>query len=529
MKMQDNLSKASGEKKILHCAIYTRKSHEEGLEQEFNSLDAQRESAEAYIESQKLLGWKALPDRYDDGGYSGGTMERPALQRLMADIDAGKVDVIVVYKIDRLSRALLDFTKMIDMFNDRGVCFVSVTQQISTTDSTGRMMLNVLMTFAQYEREVIAERIRDKVAAAKRRGKYCGGVPILGYDVDRENKKLVVNHEEAQVVQYIFRRFIQLGSAKKMGRELNAQGYRTKTWTTKKGKVRKRVKWNTGHIYRLLNNRVYIGEIVHKEKNYPGEHEGIVDQKTWDKVQAILADNKQVKVSMARTKIVAPLKGVIRCGHCGCSMGPTYTRKNDRQYTYYICQKDAKRSVSRCPLKRVPAGDIEQAVVEQLSAVFRTPTLVAKTYFAAREIESVEKDRLIRQKNQLEEELAQARRQALELMKPENDQPNKDKMLATVNSRVVGLSKQLTHVASRCKAYQCSKITEQDVSEAFQNVETFWQDLFPVERNRLIRLLVDKVEIRETGIDMELRTNGLTTLIAELAGLACEVNERRAN
>jgi site-specific DNA recombinase len=177
----------------------------------------------------------------------------------------------------------------------------------------------------------------------------------------------------------------------------------------------------------------------------------------------------------------------------------------------------------------VPAGDIEQAVIEQLSAVFRTPTLVAKTYFAAREIESMEKDRLIRQKSQLEEKLAQARLQALELMKPGNNQPNKDEMLATVNSRVVDLSKQLTYVASRCKAYQCSNISEQDVSEAFQNVETFWKDLFPVERNRLIRLLVDKVEIRETGIDMELRTNGLTTLIAELAGLACEVNERRAN
>jgi site-specific DNA recombinase len=227
--------------------------------------------------------------------------------------------------------------------------------------------------------------------------------------------------------------------------------------------------------------------------------------------------------------MVAPLKGVIRCGHCGCSMGPTYTRKKDRQYTYYICEKDAKRTVSLCPLKRVPAGDIEQAVIEQLSAVFRTPTLVAKTYFAAREIESMEKARLIQQKSQLEEKLAQARRQALELMKPGNDQPNKNEMLATVNSRVVDLSKQLPHVASRCKAYQCSNITEQDVFEAFQNVEAFWEELFPVERNRLIRLLVDKVEIRETGIDMELRTNGLTTLIAELAGLACEVNKRRAD
>jgi site-specific DNA recombinase len=515
--------------KTLRCAIYTRKSHEEGLEQEFNSLDAQRESAEAYIESQKLLGWKALPDRYDDGGYSGGTMERPALKRLLADIDAGKVDVIVVYKIDRLSRALLDFTKLIDTFNDKAVCFVSVTQQISTTDSTGRMMLNILMTFAQYEREVIAERIRDKVAAAKRRGKYCGGVAILGYDVDREVKKLIVNREEAKVVEYIFRRFLQLGSAKKMGQELNSQGYRTKAWTTKKGIERKGAVWNTGHVYRLLNNRMYIGEIVHKSESYPGEQDAIIERETWDKVQAILADHKPIKVALSRTKMIAPLKGVIRCGHCDCSMGPTYARKNDRQYTYYICEKDTKRPVSHCPLKRVPAGDIEQAVVEQLGAVFRTPTLVAKTYFAAREIESTEKQRLIKQKVQLEEELAQTRRQAFDLIKPENDHPDKDKMLASINRQAVNLSRELTHVASRCKAYQSINITEQDVSAAFSNVETFWKDLFPVERNRLIRLLVEKIELRETGIDMELRTNGLTTLIADLAGLACEVNQRRAN
>jgi len=527
--MLDNSNVAPGKNKTLRCAIYTRKSHEEGLEQEFNSLDAQRESAEHYIEAQRMRGWTALPDRYDDGGFSGGNMERPGLRRLLADINAGKIDVIVVYKVDRLSRSLLDFMKMIDLFNEKGVSFVSVTQHFSTTDPTGRMFLGILITFAQYEREVIAERIRDKVAAAKRRGKYCGGVPILGYDVDRDNKKLLVNPDEARTVQYIFRRFIQIGSAKKLGQELNEQGYRTKAWTTKKGKVREGSEWNTAHIYRLLNNRIYIGEIAHKDRSYPGEHEGIIDRATWDKVQAILEDNKPVKVSMARTKMVAPLKGVIRCGHCGCAMGPTYARKNGRHYTYYICQKDSKRTLSRCPLKRIPAGDIEQAVVEQLSAVFRTPTLVAKTYFAARDIEQVERERLFKQKAQLEMELSQAREQALELMKPGSDQPGKAEMLTTVNRQAVELSKQLTHVSERCRAYRGNSITEQDVSEAFQNVEGVWEDLFPVERNRLIRLLVDKVEIRETGIDMELRTNGLTTLIAELAGLACEVTERRAS
>ena len=212
-----------------------------------------------------------------------------------------------------------------------------------------------------------------------------------------------------------------------------------------------------------------------------------------------MADHKPIKVALSRTKMIATLKGVIRCGHCDCSMGPTYARKNDRQYTYYICEKDAKRTVSHCPLKRVPAGDIEQAVVEQLSAVFRTPTLVAKTYFAGRQIESTEKQRLIKQKVQIEEELAQTRRQALNLMKPQNDHPKKDAMIATMNRQAVDLSRQLTHVALRCKAYQSINVTEQDVSEAFSNVETFWQDLFPMERNRLIRLLVEKSRSARLG------------------------------
>ena len=265
-------------RKLIRCAIYTRKSHEEGLEQEFNSLDAQREAAEAYIESQRMQGWRALPDQYDDGGFSGSNMERPGLQRLLADMDAGKVDVIVVYKIDRLSRALLDFMKMIERFNEKGISFVSVTQHFNTTDPTGRMFLSILITFAQYEREVIAERIRDKVAAAKRRGKYCGGPAILGYDVDRERKKLLVNPEEAPLVKHIFRRFTQLASARAVATELNREGYRTKSWTTKKGKHRSGRPWNTGHIYRLLGNRLYRGEVVHKGKVYPGEHEAIVSK-----------------------------------------------------------------------------------------------------------------------------------------------------------------------------------------------------------------------------------------------------------
>ena len=352
--MPDTGTNNPTEKTFIHGAIYTRKSHEEGLEQEFNSLDAQRESAEAYIESQRLQGWRALPDRYDDGGFSGGDMERPGLQRLLADVDAGKVDVIVVYKIDRLSRSLLDFMKMIERFNEQGVSFVSVTQHFNTTDPAGRMFLGILITFAQYEREVIAERIRDKVAAAKRRGKYCGGPAILGYDVDRERKELLVNPEEAPLVKHIFKRFTQLGSAKALAAELNEQGYHTKSWTTKKGNHRPGSPWNTGHIYRLLGNRTYRGEVVHKGKGYPGEHEAIVSKGLWEKVQAVLSENTRARQTKARTKFISPFQGVVRCGHCDGAMGLTYTQKGPRRYTYYHCAKDAKRRGQPLPAQARP-------------------------------------------------------------------------------------------------------------------------------------------------------------------------------
>ena len=510
--MPDTAANNPTEKTFIHGAIYTRKSHEEGLEQAFNSLDAQRESAEAYIESQRLQGWRALPDRYDDGGFSGGDMERPGLQRLLADVDAGKVDVIVVYKIDRLSRSLLDFMKMIERFNEQGVSFVSVTQHFNTTDPTGRMFLGILITFAQYEREVIAERIRDKVAAAKRRGKYCGGPAILGYDVDREQKRLLVNPEEAPLVKHIFKRYTQLGSAKALAAELNEQGYHTKSWTTKKGKHRPGSPWNTGHIYRLLGNRIYMGEVVHKGKGYPGEHEAIVSKGLWEKVQAVLSENTRARQTKARTKLISPLQGVVRCGHCDGAMGLTYTQKGPRRYTYYHCAKDAKRAVSRCRLKRVPAGDIERVVLEQLSAVFRTPTLVSRTYFAAKGMEEHAHRKL--------------RERALEEGTLDGNGSDPGAALADLNEEAVTLSRQLTDVSARAWAFESDRVAEREVSEAFQSVETFWEDLFPLERNRLIRLLVEKVDIRETGIDMELKTRGLTSLIIELSGLASEARER---
>ena len=258
----------------LRCAVYTRKSSEEGLEQEFNSLDAQREACEAYIASQKAEGWLLVPDRYDDGGISGGTLERPALKRLLADIEAGRVDVVVVYKIDRLSRSLMDFAKLVEVFDRNSVTFVSVTQSFNTTTSMGRLTLNILLSFAQFEREVIGERIRDKFAASRKKGMWMGGFVPLGYDV--KDRKLVVNEAEAATVRMIFERFVKIGSATTLVRALRAEGIRGK-----QGKL-----IDKGYLYKLLNNRVYIGEAVHKGTAYPGEHEAIIDRALWDKVHS---------------------------------------------------------------------------------------------------------------------------------------------------------------------------------------------------------------------------------------------------
>jgi len=361
----------------IRCAIYTRKSSEEGLDMEFNSLDAQRESCEAYVASQKQEGWALVPDRYDDGGFSGGNLERPALKRLLADIEAGRVDVVVVYKIDRLSRSLMDFSKLVEVFDRHGVTFVSVTQSFNTTTSMGRLTLNILLSFAQFEREVIGERIRDKFAASRKKGMWMGGNPPLGYDV--VSRKLVVNQEEAKLVRHIFAQFLKIGSATLLVKELTVAGHRSKSWTTQGGRERLGRPFNKNNIYKMLNNRLYLGEAVHKGTAYPGEHEAIIDAATWDKVRAVLADKAPRKrAGAARSATPAPLKGLIHCGHCGRAMTPTYTRKTGRLYRYYTCMQAIRAGHGECPVRSVAAGEIEAAVIGQVRALLKAPEIQAR-------------------------------------------------------------------------------------------------------------------------------------------------------
>jgi site-specific DNA recombinase len=348
----------------VRCAIYTRKSTEEGLDQAFTSLDAQREAALAYIHSQQHAGWTPPAKRYDDGGYSGGTMDRPALAQLLHDIQAGQIDCLVVYKVDRFSRSLLDFAKMMETLDRHQVAFVSVTQNFSTATSMGRLVLHILLSFAQFEREIIAERTRDKIAATRRKGKWCGGMPLLGYDVDLRTTQLVVNEEEAEQVRAIFRLYRKYKALEPVLRELARRGWVNKQWTTRKGRRRGGKPFTKITLRRLLSNCTYRGRVRYCNETHPGEHKALVDAGLWQEVQELLRRPRRVRRELTTQSFL--LRGLLRCRPCSCAMIPSQTRKGTRQYRYYTCRAAQKRGWQGCPSKAVPAGEIEQFVLEQI-------------------------------------------------------------------------------------------------------------------------------------------------------------------
>ena len=368
-------SRAARRPPIVRCAIYTRKSSEEGLEQDFNSLHAQREACEAYIASQKHEGWIALPTCYDDGGFSGGTMERPAVQRLLQDIENGGIDVIVVYKVDRLTRALTDFARIVEIFDRREVSFVSVTQQFNTTTSMGRLTLNVLLSFAQFEREVTGERIRDKIAASKKKGMWMGGNPPLGYDV--RDRKLVVNEAEAETVRHIFRLYGRLKSVRELRHRLETEGIVSKRRIMRDGRVTGDRPINRGALYHLLRNRIYLGEIVHRDKSYPGEHDAIVERGPWDRVQAILADNINGE-RRGSTSQPSLLTGLL-IDERGERLSPSYAVTQGRRYRYYVSRHlivEGKQPGRKG--WRIPAADLESLVLARVRAWLSDPAALSE-------------------------------------------------------------------------------------------------------------------------------------------------------
>ncbi len=370
----------------VRCAVYTRKSTDEGLDMQFNSLDAQRDAGEAFIASQKAKGWVCLPDRYDDGGFSGGNTNRPALTKLLADIKAGKIDAVVVYKIDRLSRSLLDFSGLLTLFDQHQTAFVSVTQDINTSSSSGRMMLNILMTFAQFEREVITERIKDKVASAKKKGMRCGGPPPMGYGSNPVSKKLEIIPEEAAIIKRIFESYLRLGSARDVAAELDADGLKIRTRVSRKGKTHGGTPFTGAYIYQTLSNPTYVGLVKHYDKTYPGEHKAIIDRKTWDAAQKLLKDN--LVHDRRRVKRLTPLRGLVKCGCCDGPMVENFTKKSPaKSYRYFICDHDAKRLHSTCPLKRVPAAELESLLLSEIGTMLAKPEILAGIMHSAAELD----------------------------------------------------------------------------------------------------------------------------------------------
>ncbi|MBV8471977.1 MAG: recombinase family protein, partial [Hyphomicrobiales bacterium] len=358
--------------KMQRCAIYTRVSTDQGLEQEFNSLHAQREAAAAYVKSQAHEGWKLIRDHYDDGGFSGGSMERPALQKLLADIKERRIDIVVVYKVDRLTRSLADFAKLVELFDAHGVSFVSVTQSFNTTTSMGRLTLNVLLSFAQFEREVTGERIRDKIAASKKKGIWVGGVVSLGYEV--RDKKLVVNEDEAKTVRLIYERYLALGSLPALQRELRAQGIVTRQRALSSGKVIGGAPLTNGPLAYMLRNRLYLGEINHRDQSYPGEHQPIIDAGLFEQVQAKLDDNLRAR-GLKNERSQALLLGKLYDDR-GNRMTPSYAIKKGVRYRYYVsCVLAQGRKDEAGAVSRIAADAIESIV---LAAIAKLPATDAR-------------------------------------------------------------------------------------------------------------------------------------------------------
>jgi len=483
-------------KRRVRCAVYTRKSSDEGLDQEFNSLDAQRESAEAFIASQKAEGWVCLPDRYDDGGFSGGSMERPALDRLLRDIEAEKVDCVVVYKVDRLSRSLTDFSRIMEAFDRKGVSFVSVTQQFNTTSSMGRLTLNILRSFAQFEREIIGERIRDKIAAQKRKGKWAGGVPVLGYDVDRSgpSPRLVVNAREAARVREIFQMYLAKQSLLPGGRP-----------------------FDKATLYVLLTNPVLVGKVSHKSALYDGEHDPIVEQEVFDRVQVLLKHNGRTGGVEIRNKHGALLRGLLRCKHCDRAMTHTFSGggRRAKAYRYYRCVRAIKSGATSCPSGSLPAQEIERVVVDEVRGLATDGGLLDRVLSEAQS--SIEADRAAAttERDGLRREIAHHHRELSRLATEGAAASEVTARIAELHERLADAEQRMPELEARIRDLEQQAISRAEAEAAFADFATLWQNLIPREQARLLRLLISAVEYdaESQSVSVTFRPTSIRALI----------------
>jgi len=488
--------KLETDRRQIRCAIYTRKSTEERLDLELNSLDTQRGSAESFIASQKSEGWVCVPKHYDDGGFSGGNMDRPGFKELMKDIAAGDIDCVVVYKVDRLSRSLLDFAKAMEVFDANGVSFVSVTQQFNTTHSMGRLTLNILLSFAQFEREIIGERIRDKIAAQRQKGLWCGGQPILGYDVDRSatSPKLVINADEAAKVRHIFDSYLQLRSLLPVAQEIERLGWNNKIWLTRKGRDKGGRPFDKCSVYALLTNVLYTGKLRHKEKVYEGVHESIVDKDTFEAVQTMLKEHGRGSGKRLINRHNALLKGLLYCPSCGFAMVHCPTKKKSKVYRYYVCQTAIKRGYDQCVTGSIPAPIIEAAVLQEMRCIVDDEGVRREVYNQSERLIQQQKEKL---ELQLKQSTAQRSRDQSELKRMATEGAAgelNDARRHDLQNRIKKTQVAITQLNDDLAAANELRFGRIDVEDAMNDFDRLWSLLRPKERVQMLELLVSRIE-----------------------------------
>jgi site-specific DNA recombinase len=481
---------------VVRCAIYARTSSDERLNCEFNSLHAQDESCSAFIKSQQSRGWVRIDTDYRDGGFSGKDTDRPALIRLLDDIRAGKVDVVVAYKLDRISRSLRDFLSLMELFQKCGVSCVSVTQSFDTNTPMGRLMMNVLLSFAEFEREIIGERIRDKLGAARRRGKWTGGTPILGYDVDRSGPSpiLVVNPIEAARVEAIFNIYLELGALLPVVAELNRRGWRCKAWTTRDGRERGGQAFDKTRLHDLLTNPLLTGRIKHKNQVYQGEHDAIVSDEVFDRVQRQLRKNAHSATAGHRNKHGALLRGLLNCAACKRAMAHSFTTKRNRRYCSYRCTNAMKKGRAACPGRSIPAGEIERAVIDEIRVIAGDSGVIRETCRAAR--------------IQVEVAIARLERERRGLERARGDGQEAQARIAEIDAELV--------------RQRADLVDEKDVVAAFADFDKLWAAMTPRERAEVIHLLVARVDFdsADSAIEIAFHTTGIQALADKITANA---------
>ena len=511
-----NQSKSPSQPTTVRVAIYTRKSTEEGLDQDFNSLDAQRQAIEAFVESQRGKGWLALPERYDDGGYSGATTDRPAFQRLLSDIETGLIDVVAVYRIDRLSRSLADFARILAIFEKHGVAFVSITQQFSTADSSGKLLMNILMSFAEFERAQIAERTRDKMAATRRRGQWTGGRPALGYDLI--NKKLVINTVEAERVREIFRLYADYGSLIAVAAEANRRGGKTKSYTTKVGQVLQGRAFDKHAVRRVVSSPLYVGKVSYAGELHEGEHDAIIDEETWAAAQKLLKQNGQSRNGNGCGNGNTILQGLVRCGVCGSAMVPHSTKKRGRRYTAYVCLSYQKQGASACPGSRISARQLEGAVVDRIRLIGRDPTLVSATSEAAKIAQADRKPDLVREQHQVEQDLRRLHSEKKNLLDAVAQGGAASGSLTDRLGETEQALSRLVNQAEELKAdirdIDDQVVEERELRDALAAFDELWNAMTTREQSRVLWLLIESViyDGREGEVSIQFRPSGIRCL-----------------